>query len=370
MEKKRIEFEIGHLDSLGQGVAKKDGEVYFIKKTLPGERGIASFLAKSKGVHFYKLEELLTTSPLRQKPECSHFSECGGCDYLHTSYDEELKNKKDQLARLFQKIVRKNNDIFVHRAPKRLAYRNRIQLHYNKKEKRLGFLNLERKIFNLNHCPVANDQVNLELQKIRNNEHWLELTKNQPATGHLEIYHQKISLNKPYADGGFTQVYEEMNSVLKNIISEEINSLSLKNSVIDLFGGNGNFSMELPFLKKWVIDFYKKTPESKEQITFTHQDLYADDAVSALLKLKNKLRLPETDLLIIDPPRSGLKNLNEFLELFFPKLVIYISCQSSSLARDVKELHSSYEITNLHLVDLFPGTHHYETVLILARKDC
>lgn len=370
MEKNSIEFEINHLDSLGQGVAKKDGEVYFIKKTLTGERGIASFLAKSKGVHFYKLENLTTSSPLRQTSECPHFTQCGGCDYLHTSYDEELKNKEDQLSRLFQKIERKNKTILVHRAPKRFAYRNRIQLHYNKKEKLLGFLNLERKIFNLQRCLVANDELNNQLQKLQEKEQWLLSVKNQPNTGHLELYNQKISINKPYADGGFTQVYEEMNQILKNIVGNELNTLGNKNTVVDLFGGSGNFSSNLPFFKKWVIDFYKKTPESGDNVTFTHQDLYASDAIDTLSKLKTKFRLPEIDLLIVDPPRSGLKNLNEYLQLFFPKLTIYISCQSTSLLRDVKELNSSFEITKLHLVDLFPGTHHYETVLIIARKDC
>lgn len=264
MENDRIAFEISHLDSLGQGVAKKDGEVYFIKKTLPQEQGTASFLAKSKGVHFYKLEELTIKSPLRQNALCPHFLECGGCDYQHISYEEEIKNKKEQLARLFQKISRKNDTIFVHSAPRRFNYRNRIQLHYNKKEKRLGFLNLNRKIFNLSQCPVANEEVNAQLNLLRENEKWLELVKNGPATGHIEIYHQKFSINKPYADGGFTQVFEEMNQVLKNIVISEIESMKTQNTVVDLFGGNGNFSKDLPFFKKWVIDFYKKAPESTE----------------------------------------------------------------------------------------------------------
>lgn len=370
MEKDRIEFEIGYLDSLGQGVAKKEGQVYFIKKTLPGETGHASFLAKNKGVHFYRLEEISTKSPMRQEPECPHFNECGGCDYLHVSYQEELQFKKEQFVRLFKKIIRSDEQLFVHSAPRRFSYRNRIQVHYNKNDKKIGFLNLNRKIFNLKKCIVANEDVNNVLTSMVENDKWFELVKKEPNQGHIEIYHQKFSINKPYADGGFTQVYEEMNNVLKNIVAREIVKLNAQNSVVDLFGGNGNFSKELNFFKKWVIDFYKNTPESSANTIFTHQDIYAENTIQSLSKLKTKLRLPEVDLLIVDPPRSGLKNLNEFLQLFFPKLVIYISCQSTSLLRDILTLHPSYEVGNLHLVDLFPGTHHYETVMILHRKDC
>lgn len=370
MENERISFVINHLDSLGQGVAKQDDKIYFIKKTLPGEKGEASFLAKSKGVHFYKLEHISEKSPLRQNAQCQHFQECGGCDYLHLDYQNELKEKEQQITRLFQKIPRSHSHVNIHGAPRRFNYRNRIQLHYNKKANALGFLNLERKIFQVTSCPVALDEVNHELMELQKNENWQKLAKNAPNEGHIEIYQQKVTINRAYADGGFTQVYAEMNQVLKNIVTQNATFLNFNNAVIDLFGGNGNFSRELPFFKKWVIDFYKKAPESSSETTYTHQDLYHREALAHLSKLKTKMRLPETELLIVDPPRSGLKNLNEYLQLFFPKKVIYISCQVQSLIRDISNLHSSYECGELHLVDLFPGTHHYETVLIINRKDC
>ncbi len=370
MEKKCIELEISHLDSLGQGVAKKDGEIYFIKKTLPGERVIASFLAKSKGVHFYKLNEIAEQSPARQNPECLHFKECGGCDFLHIKYDDEIKIKKDQFERLFQKVQRTTQEVIIHIAPRRYSYRNRIQLHYNKKDKVIGLLNLDRQIFNLISCPVANELVNSQINQLMEKQKWLEYVKNGPNSGHIEVYNQKFSVNKPYADGGFTQVFEEMNDVLKSIVMLEANKLDTKNTVVDLFGGNGNLSTNLSFHKKWIIDFYSKVPQSSDKMIFSHQDIYSNDAINALSKLKTKLRLPDVDLLIIDPPRSGLKNLKEFIQLFFPKKIIYVSCQATSLIRDIKELPASFEISNLHLVDLFPGTHHYETVLIINRKDC
>lgn len=371
MQHKNIHFNIQHLDSLGQGVFKTDTDVFFIKKTLPLEKGEASFMAKSKGVHFYKLEQIHERSHLRQDSPCPHFEQCGGCDFLHTSYESELDFKKNALMRMVQKLPIKKPEITVHRAPDRLHYRNRIQLHYDKSKKQIGFLSVERKILDTRQCQILNNDVEKTYQRLLENDYWLKLVEQAPKTGHIEIYHNKISVNKPYAEGGFSQVYEQMNQVLKTLIAQKIsNELSQKNYLIDLFGGNGNLSDQLPFAFKWVVDFYPKVPESSANVQFTNQDLYDAKAISTLKKTQDKLKFFECDLMLIDPPRSGLKNINEFLMHFFPKKAVYVACQASSLVRDLSTLHPQYEIEEIHLVDLFPSTHHFETIAFISRKDC
>lgn len=370
MQHKNILFQIQHLDSLGQGVYKTDTDVFFIKKTLPNEKGEARFLAKSKGVHFYKLEQIHEKSDLRQDSPCPHFEQCGGCDFLHTNYQTELDFKKTSLMRMVQKLPIKNPEIFVHQAPERLHYRNRIQIHYDKTKKQIGFLSVDRKILDTRQCQILKPDVEKTYQKLVENDAWLKMVEQGPKTGHIEIYHNKISINKPYAEGGFSQVYEEMNVVLKDLIAKKIADLPQKNYLIDLFGGNGNLSEQLAFTFKWIVDFYPKTPESSPNIQFTNQDLYDAKAIATLKKTQDKLKFFECDLMLIDPPRSGLKNINEFLLHFFPKKAVYVACQASSLVRDLATLHPQYEIEEIHLVDLFPSTHHFETIAFISRKDC
>ncbi len=83
----KIDFNIDHIDPLGQGVSKSNERVTFIKKTLPGERGDARLISAKKGVEFASLETLTQKSPDRITPECTHFDHCNGCDFLHTSYE-------------------------------------------------------------------------------------------------------------------------------------------------------------------------------------------------------------------------------------------------------------------------------------------
>jgi 23S rRNA (uracil1939-C5)-methyltransferase len=75
------------------------------------------------------------------------------------------------------------------------------------------------------------------------------------------------------------------------------------------------------------------------------------------------------DCLITDPPRSGMHPdvVSRLKELKVPKLV-YISCNSSTMARDLKELNEIYDVQEVQPVDMFPQTYHIETVAKLRLK--
>ena len=75
------------------------------------------------------------------------------------------------------------------------------------------------------------------------------------------------------------------------------------------------------------------------------------------------------DLIIVDPPRSGLdKKTIDNVKRINPKEIIYVSCDPMTLVRDLKELEEDYLIKEITPVDMFPNTHHVECVSILHRK--
>ncbi len=91
---------------------------------------------------------------------------------------------------------------------------------------------------------------------------------------------------------------------------------------------------------------------------------YADDASSFIYKLKDKI-----DVLFMDPPRKGSDE--KFLKAVLankPSRIVYISCDPSSLARDIAYLQKSYKIEKVQPVDMFPHTMHVETLVLLSRK--
>lgn len=379
----KIEFEILNIDPLGQGVCKslQSEKVTFIKKTLPEESGVADIFSEKKGVRFARLIELTKVSSHRIKPQCEHYEKCNGCDYQHTTYEKEIEYKKNALKKHLFKFP--EIEIGIHKAEKRTNYRNRIQLHYDKSKKLLGLLDEKLQIIPVPNCLIINPRVAFELRSLYENNSWMKLLVKEPSKGHIEIYekeksnhevsgHQvKLSINRNYANGGFTQVNFEMNQILCNFIQKKIEEFIPHKAVIyDLFGGNGNLTAKTrnPVL---VVDKYKKAPEAKNFQKFYSIDLYDKNAIRSLINLKSE-GVQRPQWLIIDPPRSGLKNLNEFVNEFKPDGIIFIACEATSFARDTAFLVNStlhnYELKAIELFDLFPSTMHYETVGIFVKK--
>jgi 23S rRNA (uracil1939-C5)-methyltransferase len=364
-QKKNIPFKIESIDSLGQGVSKTTDKITFIPKTLPGERGEARVVGQKKNVQFALPTSVQHTAQERITPECLHFAQCPSCHFLHTSYEMELKFKLQNLERLFYKF--EHPPINVIGAVRRFGYRNRLQLHFDTKTKKLGMLDLKnQQIAPIPNCIIPVDSVKKELVRLYNDDSWLELIpKEGPSQGHLEIYEKngvvQLSINRPYADGGFTQVFNEMNLQLQQLLKNELQT-DAKTSLLDLFAGDGNLSNNLCYSNRLCIDFYPRAVVSP----YHSVDLYGPDALAQVKRLLHEKNL-SPELILIDPPRSGFKNFKEWIEEMTPKKVVYVSCDPHTLARDLAPL-NSYLIKGVHLVDLFPSTFHFETVVFLERK--
>lgn len=364
--KQIVPFKITSMDSLGQGVSKLTDKVIFIPKTAIGDEGEAEIISEKKGVAFARLKKMSSNSALRQEPLCPHFDKCPSCHFLHTGYDTELTVKKDSLARL----LRHQSDLQIEVIPaiRRMEYRNRVQLHYDVTKKKLGMLDVHHQlIIPIPNCLIGMEAINAEVRRLYRNDHWLkEVPKNQ-SKGHVEIYllngELRLTWNRPYAEGGFTQVFQEMNEKLKDILSQWQKSTDTQ-TILDLFAGNGNMSQPLVFNQRLCVDIYKNKKDNPE---FISQDLYDENALDRIKKeLKKKNFSP--DLLLIDPPRSGMKDLHLWIEEFRPKHLAYISCDAHTMARDLAKI-SNYSQIKTYLIDFFPSTYHFETMVFLERNN-
>jgi 23S rRNA (uracil1939-C5)-methyltransferase len=287
----KIDFRIEHIDPLGQGVFKSEetdpesGEVKrqvtFIKKTLPGETGTAEIYSSKKGVRFAKLIEIKEASPERKAPECVHFNLCNGCDFQHTTYEKELEYKKQALIRHLFKFP--EVPITVHGATRRLHYRNRIQLHYDKKKKLLGLLDEQLQIVPVPNCLIIDPSIAFELRALYAENSWLQILAKEQREGH----NVQRSINRHYANGGFTQVNFEMNEKLREWVKKKADQvIPPKAMVYDLFGGNGNLTAKFrnPTL---VVDKYRTPPEANGHQKFYSCDLYDKSAIKSLIGFKN-----------------------------------------------------------------------------------
>lgn len=369
MLKPSTPFKISSLDPMGQGVSKLGERITFIPKVLPEEEGEAIIHSQKKGVAFGTISKLTRSSPERIEPVCPHFSQCPSCHYLHVPYEKELEFKKQSLERLFRKLPLP--EIKVIAGIRRLQYRNRIQLHYDTKKQVLGMLNTQlQAIVEVPGCQMGLPAVAAEIQRLYQNGQWLkEAPKNSPR-GHVEIYWREEKLqttwNRPYAEGGFSQVFAEMNEALKNELRVWQGSFegpgNKPTDLLDLFAGNGNLSSVLNYSQRLCVDRYESPPGPE----FFSQHLYAQNALKNVQqRLKQQNMLPKT--VLIDPPRSGLKDLDSWLAALKPDHVAYVSCDPHTLARDLQSL-EGFRIKEILLLDFFPSTYHFETAIFLERK--
>ncbi len=390
MKNENIKFLIDHIDPLGQGVSKSEDKITFIHKVLPGEQGVASIYKRKKGVSFASISanincKITNKSPHRIVPKCLHFNKCTSCHFLHTNYDSELQFKKNTFKKYCAKLgaqYKSFDNINIHRAKNRFNYRNRVQLHYDVDKNILGNLsNIDSSIVEIPNCLLGNDSVKKGMQELYNPSsdlYWRKLVhqNHHAKKGHIEIYDRpdyintnklpQISINKQYSDGGFHQVNDFMHQILLQIIQKNFNKISQEykyNNLLELFGGSGNLSFNLDVKQKIIVDLYedKNLPNN-----FINMNLYKKNSS---LKLKKILEgIGPIDILILDPPRSGLKNLNEFLNLFNPRDIYYISCNISTAISNIYPTLDRYNIKSMHLIDLFPGTFHFETLIHLQKS--
>jgi 23S rRNA (uracil1939-C5)-methyltransferase len=357
-----IHFEIDHIDPLGQGVSKRDGKVTFVAATLPGESGTASVYKRAKGVQFAHLQQLDHAAPNRVEPACPHFEQCPGCQFLHTDYESELEYKTMALARHLDSLSIESGDIEVVPAPRRLAYRNRVQLHY--RHKYIGMLDtVKNEVREIPHCKILRQELGSAFAELQ-----LGLwTQEHSGHGHCELYFRSgevsVQWDQAYAHGGFSQVFDEMNLELQNRVQNQLEKLAVS-GLLDLFSGAGNLSDEYASLggHRVLIDSFADSSSGEIQDNFHLMDLYQEQTLANFIR---KVGDSKFDTLLIDPPRRGFQALDLWIRKIKPQYVIYVSCNPASLARDLRNLSTRYRVKNIQLLDLFPATSHFETLLVL-----
>ncbi len=361
-------FLIEHIDPLGQGVYKENDQIFFIPKTLPGESGFFEITKKTKGVNFGKVTQITEPSEHRITPECPHFDKCTGCHFLHTDYSQELIFKKNSFLKQVSYINTEGVEAEVIASPKRLGYRNRIQVHFDVTKKLLGFKQAKtNRIIPVPHCKIMNPQLEIEFLKLQ--ETWMSQAKQKRLKrGHIEIYQRgeitEVFWNQDYAQGGFSQVNSAVNEKIKTAIKDVLANCNVSMeqlSVLDLFGGRGNFSNHLNVDYKLSVDLY---PDQARNNRFFHLNLFHKDALKEFI---SHSPVSSFDTIIVDPPRSGFKNLSVWVEQFKPDQILYISCHTATMSRDISPLLAEYKIKQMAMADLFPATYHFEGFIFLEK---
>lgn len=178
----------------------------------------------------------------------------------------------------------------------------------------------------------------------------------------------------------FFQTNTHQAEKLYNVVAANCNDR--QNVIFDLYSGTGSISLFLSEFAKEIYGFElveSAVKDAKENaslngvnnVQFIQTDLLELFKGRDILENFSKRNLPKPDVIVLDPPRSGLHpKIADNIHFLEAEKIIYVSCNPATQARDVKEIVSKgYVPVNCQPVDMFPQTYHIENVMTLVRSD-
>jgi 23S rRNA (uracil1939-C5)-methyltransferase len=405
---KRIEVTIEKIVAGGLGLARTESGAVLVPRAAPGERVVVEL---GKPPHA-RLLKVLEPSVDRVDPCCAIVDKCGGCDLMHLAPEAQKRARIGILEELLPEGVQ----IAWHEAS---PARGRTRARWHAKTLGGGRIVVGYKglgsstIVDLASCAVLDARLDGAVEDVRAilasgrgegevnvalgeggkpvlSIAWkgelpaaafalAEKRVNEGRVAGVEIALPNVKSPAKIGDprpvtiaadglpmrtpaGGFAQASELGDRALGALVVERAQAKGLK--VVELFAGSGNFTVALA--------------REAASITAVEIATAACDAARENLKLRgitnakvvaadaDSYAIPSgTDLVVLDPPRSGARGAMSAISARKVKRVVYVSCDPTTLARDLEAL--SYRIVTVDAVNMFPETSHVETIVVLER---
>ena len=388
-----VELKIDHMANLGMGVGRVNGRVVMVPFVIPGELVKVRIYRNHSQYSEGDLLEILESSKYRVSPKCSLFESCGGCQYQHIDYGEQLKIKTRQVKELLEKNGGIQFPVSSAKSSKQVfGYRSKITPHYNRKNKNgdqpIGFLKYGRRhdIVDVKQCVIATDAINKSLPEMREKA-VLEGGKKRRQRGGTLLLRDTLEgvVNNPKAivsekvgeltfqfkAGEFFQNNPYILPDLVEFVKFHASGNGIKH-LVDTYCGVGLFALSLSQVFELVVGV--EISEAAIQLAKVNAQIHdinnvrfqigKAEAIFQHIKFSG-----ENTSVIIDPPRKGcdLAFIEQLLD-FNPQKIIYVSCDPATQARDLNYfVENAYKLTEVQPFDLFPHTRHIESVAILER---
>ena len=417
-----MQIEIEKIAFGGAGIAKKDGKVFFVRGGLP-EDVLEINIIKDKGNYAEAvIAEIIKPSPDRIEPDCPVFNLCGGCQLQNLNYPAQLREKeyilKETLGRLGGLYDVAIEPIVP--SPKEFGFRNKVTLStwFYKGKWHVGYnqKGSNRKVA-IDSCPISTDIVDKTIKRISEvlaslGDPYYPLEKIHISSNGLKSQitlvprhsrrgdllktllkhlrrHQEtenVSINGSGETGfefsilgnkflttpsAFTQVNSEINELMIRTVLDWA-ELTQEQTVLDLYSGIGNFSIPLALGASEVlaveisnnsVKLARKSAQANSVNNLVFQNAASEHAIEVLNKDEEKF-----DLIVLDPPREGAKEIIEGLVELSPTKVIYVSCDPATLSRDLKRFDElGYKVVKVRPFDMFPQTFHLESIALLCK---
>ena len=397
MEQRILDIFIEDISDKGEGIGRSDGLVVFVPGTLPGDRVLAK-VTEDKG-RFLKacLIELTEPSKDRIEPRCPYAGDCGGCPLIGLSYDAQLALKEKHvcdalthLGGLSEPLVRPiigMEDPWRYRSKAEFALRGNTMGYFRRGT---------RELLPLKDCLLVPEMLCARAAEMAaamkpTQKFFTRLTVRSSASGEIMIIKEgrdgsvqadrRVLQDRIVTDMGvlktevsplsFYQVNPRQCSRLYSKV-QEYAAPTGSETVLDLYCGAGSIGLSMAHCIEKLIG----VESVKDAVLDANRNAVINGIVcdrflcgKAEEVLPTKLQGVRADIVILDPPRAGCdpKLIESVLAVAAPKL-IYVSCNPSTLARDVRLLRAGgYEFVEASPVDMFPHTLGIEVAALLVR---
>ena len=443
-----FDLTIDNYSSEGDGIARLDGMAVFVKGALRGERCRVKLLKVGKTAAWGRVEQVVTPSPARIKPDCPHFPKCGGCALRHMSYAEELEFKRQRVEDALRRIGGLDLSVdVIHGAEAPECYRNKAQFPVSDRSGKLsiGFFRARsHDVIDVERCLLQRPEADAAARAVKG---WMERFK-VPAYDELThkglVRHVYVRTNRtgeslvclicngtklPHLNAlidalqeavpGMVGLVLSINREKTNVIlgkeyqtlwgqdflydtlcgltfklsvpsffqvnpmqtevlyrkAAEFAGLTGDETVVDLYCGTGTISLVLAGQARQVIgaeivpSAIEDARENAARNGLANTEFICADAKEAAAELVRRGIKP--DVISVDPPRKGMaEEVIGHIVSMEPKKIVYVSCDPATLARDLSRFAAlGYQAEKAEAVDMFPRTHHVETVVLLSKGE-
>lgn len=387
----RLQLRIERIVPRGLGIAFAEGTTFFVALSAPGDLLDARVTEVKGKTAFADIESVIEPGPSRVEPPCPYFGACGGCDFQQLNHEAQLAAKvaiiRDCLHRIGK--IEWEKEIPVIASPEPFGYRLRAQWHALTNTKQIGYFRRDsRDLVDIEYCMVLQPELQRQLTELRENAEWAMFSNEKVqidaavgTNGEVSVDSRDLSVEpKVISIAAFDENYQfsarsffQGNKyMLDTLIKIAIGDASGKNA-LDLYCGVGFFTLPLAGRFEHVIG----VEENGEAVEFAIQNASNAGLTNAEFRTESVRRYlsnvveSELDFVLIDPPRAGTEK-ETILNLIrlLPKRISYVACEPSVLARDLRRFDDAgYEIASITALDMFPQTHHVETIVKLDRMD-
>ena len=387
-----VEVEIERLVPGGAGLAHAHGRTLFVALAAPGDRVRVRIERVRGGVAFAAIAEIIKPSLARIEPPCPYFGRCGGCDFQQLTYEAQLEAKVEMICDCLRRIARLTPpaDIPITPAPEAWHYRARAQWQYDRERKWLGYYERgSHRVCDVAACPVVVPALQKLLSDLRTSVPVDSLPEDADDFQGVAGDDDAVSLAPPVWTG-------EVRETIRTIAGEryrfdaacffQINHALLEplvraatgdahgTTAVDLYCGVGLFTLPLARRFERVTGVEANT----RACAYARRNLTDAQLTNARIEAaptgqwltRHAHKLAPVDLVLLDPPRTGAdtETTSGILRLR-PQRIVYVSCDPATLARDLRALvnDGSYSLDSIAAFDMFPQTHHVETIAHLSR---